>query len=86
MPRRRSSDSAQSAQHKSSGEVAVRLPFTAALEEQVGLVGVPAFHAGGEYVLMLQLFSPAWSSPSVVPQLQSWPKRTTTLLQLLPLD
>jgi len=73
--------SVQSMQHKSSGEVAVRLPFTAALAEQVALVGTPPSHAGGAYVLILQLFSPPCSAPSTVPQPQSCPSRTTTSSQ-----
>jgi hypothetical protein len=72
-------------QHKSSGDVSVRLPFTAALAAQVALVGAPAINAGGEYVLMLQLLSPPWSSPSIVLHDQSWPSRTTTSSQSPPL-
>jgi hypothetical protein len=67
--RRLARSTVQSRQHKSRGEVGVRLPLTNALDEQVALVGVPAIQAGGAQVLMLQLFSPACRLPSVVPHL-----------------
>ena len=73
-----------SRQHRSNGMLGFTIPLTNAPAVHVGLTGVPAYEAGGAYVLILQAFSPSRRLLSVLLQLQSCPKLTTMLLQLPP--